>query len=59
MVIVEPIDEDAPVLSPEDEAGIEAALESYARDASLAPGAPVTSSAPRTIATGSAMTMLP
>jgi hypothetical protein len=27
--VVEPMDEDAPALSPEDEAGIEAALESY------------------------------
>jgi len=27
--VVEPMDEDAPALSPEEEAGIEAALESY------------------------------
>ena len=27
--VVEPIDDDAPVLSPEEEAGIEAALESF------------------------------
>lgn len=30
--VVEAIDDDAPLLSPEDEAGIEAALESYRQD---------------------------
>ena len=29
--VIEPMDEEAPVLSPEEEAGIEAALESYRR----------------------------
>jgi len=33
--VVEPMDEDAPALSPEEEAGIEAALESYRQGRSV------------------------
>jgi hypothetical protein len=36
--VVEAIDDEAPLLSPEEEAGIDAALESYARAASSIPG---------------------
>jgi hypothetical protein len=38
--MVEPVEEEAPTLSPEEEAGIEAALDRTARVASLTPNAP-------------------